>query len=72
MPCLMPNLYANFVGVLICIEVKVTFFHQNVLHWHIVDSQSFPMQSVTYPKLWDGAYTGQECFTVEDAKDVVE
>jgi hexosaminidase len=44
----------------------------NVLHWHIVDSQSFPIQSITYPKLWNGAYTGQERFTAEDAKDVVE
>ncbi|XP_062506570.1 uncharacterized protein LOC134183119 [Corticium candelabrum] len=44
----------------------------NVLHWHVVDSQSFPLQSVKYPKLWDGAYTGQERFTIDDAKDVVE
>jgi Glycosyl hydrolase family 20, catalytic domain len=28
----------------------------NVLHWHAIDSQSFPMESKRYPKLWNGAW----------------
>ena len=44
----------------------------NVLHWHMVDSQSYPFQSKTYPKLWDGAYSDQERYTQADIAAVVE
>ena len=44
----------------------------NVLHWHIVDSQSYPFQSKTYPKLWDGAYSAQERYTQADIAAIVE
>ncbi|KAK4356231.1 hypothetical protein RND71_025202 [Anisodus tanguticus] len=33
---------------------------QNVLHWHIVDTQSFPLEIPSYPKLWNGAYSSSE------------
>ena len=44
----------------------------NVLHWHVVDSQSFPFESQAYPKLWDGSYTSQEKYTHNDIVELVE
>eukprot|EP00656_Telonema_subtile_P016112 TRINITY_DN1849_c0_g1_i1.p1 TRINITY_DN1849_c0_g1~~TRINITY_DN1849_c0_g1_i1.p1 ORF type:complete len:519 (+),score=106.62 TRINITY_DN1849_c0_g1_i1:215-1771(+) len=44
----------------------------NVLHWHMVDSQSFPFQSKAYPKLWAGAYSEVEKFTQADIATIVE
>lgn len=43
----------------------------NVLHWHIVDSQSFPLEIPSYPKLWDGAYSYSERYTIADASEIV-
>ncbi|KAK6156436.1 hypothetical protein DH2020_010684 [Rehmannia glutinosa] len=39
---------------------SMTYAKLNVLHWHIVDSQSFPLEIPSYPKLWDGAYSISE------------
>ena len=51
----------------------------NVLHWHMVDSQSFPFESKSHPKLWtvgagtgNGAYSDQERYTQADIASVVE
>ena len=44
----------------------------NVLHWHVVDTQSFPFQSRTYPKLWDGAFSASERYRQEEAAQIVE
>ena len=35
----------------------------NVLHWHMVDIQSFPFESKTSPKLWEGAYSPSQRYT---------
>ncbi|KAK2635112.1 hypothetical protein Ddye_029904 [Dipteronia dyeriana] len=43
----------------------------NVFHWHIVDTQSFPLEIPSYPKLWDGAYSILERYTVADAAEIV-
>ncbi|KAG0559247.1 hypothetical protein M758_10G088900 [Ceratodon purpureus] len=44
----------------------------NVLHWHIVDEQSFPIEIPSYPLLWKGAYSYAERYTMDDARDIVE
>lgn len=44
----------------------------NVMHWHMSDDQSFPMESKTSPKLWDAAYSDVEKFEQADIADMVE
>eukprot|EP00045_Choanoeca_perplexa_P018020 m.274610 g.274610 ORF g.274610 m.274610 type:complete len:647 (+) comp17690_c0_seq3:36-1976(+) len=45
----------------------------NVVHWHLVDTQSFPFMSPTYPKLGSmGAWSSQERFTAADVAELVE
>lgn len=44
---------------------------QNVLHWHIVDTQSFPLEIPSFPNLWFGAYSKQERYTIADATEIV-
>lgn len=44
----------------------------NVLHWHMSDSQSFPMQSKKRPNLWKGAWSSQEKYLQSDIDDIVE
>lgn len=45
----------------------------NVLHWHLVDSVSFPYQSSTFPSLSaTGAWTPDHVYTRKDIKDIVD
>uniref|UniRef100_A0A7N0U6L8 Beta-hexosaminidase n=1 Tax=Kalanchoe fedtschenkoi TaxID=63787 RepID=A0A7N0U6L8_KALFE len=50
---------------------SMTYSKLNVLHWHIVDTQSFPLEVPSYPKLWEGAYSTSERYTFSDASEIV-
>ncbi|KAI3937975.1 hypothetical protein MKX01_027902 [Papaver californicum] len=51
---------------------SMSYAKLNVLHWHIIDEQSFPVEVPSYPYLWKGSYTKFERYTVEDAYDIVD
>lgn len=45
----------------------------NVFHWHIVDDQSFPYQSIRFPGLSEkGAYSPAHVYSQSDIKTVLE
>ncbi|XP_059431888.1 beta-hexosaminidase 3 [Corylus avellana] len=50
---------------------SMAFAKLNVMHWHIVDTQSFPLEIPSFPKLWDGAYSISERYTFADAAEIV-
>ncbi|KAI9330999.1 glycoside hydrolase superfamily [Obelidium mucronatum] len=43
----------------------------NVLHWHIVDATSFPVESKTYPDLINAAYDKLSVYSYSDVKSVI-
>nr|XP_010937791.3 LOW QUALITY PROTEIN: beta-hexosaminidase 1 [Elaeis guineensis] len=51
---------------------SMSYAKMNVLHWHIIDEQSFPLEVPSYPDLWKGSYTEWERYNVEDAYEVVD
>ncbi|KAK4766221.1 hypothetical protein SAY87_007863 [Trapa incisa] len=59
------------VDVIKHILESMSFAKLNVLHWHIIDEQAFPLEVPSYSKLWHGAYSKWERYTVEDAYEIV-
>ncbi|KAG5557298.1 hypothetical protein RHGRI_007529 [Rhododendron griersonianum] len=60
------------VDVIKQIIESMSYAKLNVLHWHIIDEESFPLEVPTYPKLWKGAYSKWERYTIEDADEIVK
>lgn len=45
----------------------------NTLHWHVVDSQSFPLQVPGFLELSQkGAYNARSVYTASDVKGIVD
>lgn len=44
----------------------------NVLHWHIIDAQSWALEIPSYPEMTDDAYSESEVYTPADIKELVE
>ncbi|KAG8645113.1 hypothetical protein MANES_10G037700v8 [Manihot esculenta] len=59
------------VDVIKQIIESMSYAKLNVLHWHIIDEESFPLEIPSYPKLWEGSYTKWERYTVEGAYEIV-
>lgn len=51
---------------------SLTYAKLNVLHIHMSDIESFPYQVKSSPKLWEGAYSKFERYTVADMEELVE
>lgn len=51
---------------------SLTYAKMTVMHWHIVDWQSWPLQSTAYPALWSYAWSPRERYTFGDVAAVVE
>ncbi|MQM13692.1 hypothetical protein Taro_046615 [Colocasia esculenta] len=60
------------VNVIKQVIESMSYAKLNVLHWHIIDEESFPLEVPSYPDLWKGSYTKWERFTVEDAYEIVD
>ncbi|KAJ3130511.1 N-acetyl-glucosamine-6-phosphate deacetylase [Nowakowskiella sp. JEL0407] len=50
---------------------SLSWAKMNVMHWHIVDSQSFPLESLAYKNLTLGAYSPTEIYTKGDIELIV-
>ena len=44
----------------------------NIIHWHIVDWQAWPLQSTAYPNLWTAAWSPRERYTLADVTSVIK
>ena len=50
----------------------LTMSQMNEFHWHITDSQSWPLVLSNYPELaQQGAYSAEDVYTPEDVQDIV-
>lgn len=50
----------------------LSFNKMNVLHWHIIDAQSIPINTPSAPRMVEGAYTPAQTYTMEEISKVVD
>ncbi|CAJ1977722.1 unnamed protein product [Sphenostylis stenocarpa] len=70
---LMLDTARHYLPVIVIKQIieSMSYAKLNVLHWHIIDEQSFPFEVPTYPNLWKGSYSNWERYTIEDAHEIV-
>ena len=50
----------------------MSWVKKNVFHWHVVDSQSFPLEVPGYTDVTEkGAYDSESIYTAEDVADII-
>ncbi|CAI5496276.1 unnamed protein product [Closterium sp. Naga37s-1] len=64
----------HFLPVVVMERVidSMAYAKLNVLHWHMVDSQSFPIETPSFPRLWLGAFSLSERYTTDDMRYIVQ
>ncbi|KAN0023314.1 hypothetical protein ACTFIU_011484 [Dictyostelium citrinum] len=60
------------VGTILKVIDSLAYHKFNTLHWHIIDSQSFPLKSKSYPNLTDGAWSKSEIYSYHDVKRIIK
>ncbi|XP_012263296.2 beta-hexosaminidase subunit alpha-like [Athalia rosae] len=64
--------YLPVLDILLTLD-GMSYNKMNVLHWHIVDDNSFPYQSIRFPELSaKGAYHPSMVYTPDDVTKVIE
>lgn len=44
----------------------------NILHWHLVDDESFPVKLASHPELAQyGSYSSAKIYTLEDVQGLI-
>jgi hypothetical protein len=59
------------MGTLLTVLDAMAYSKFNVLHWHMVDDQSFPYVSEALPKLSAGAFSPTHTYTIPMVKQLV-
>jgi hexosaminidase len=60
------------LGEILAVVDSLPMSKLNVLHWHIVDAQSFPMDPPSAPRLVRGAYSPAASYSMQDIQRVVQ
>jgi hexosaminidase len=50
----------------------LAYSHMNVLHWHAVDAESFPVESPSSPRLSMGAWAPSAVYSMADVQSVIK
>jgi hexosaminidase len=50
----------------------LAYTKMNVLHWHMVDAQSFPIESDSFPLLTNARYNDEEIYTKNELRTIVQ